>query len=114
NPEKYGVRLDKFPNKPYFVAVSTGKHMDIDIAAKLAGISVAEFKELNPAFNLPVFAYKAGRQMLLPATKIDKFQANLDKWDKPLLTWEVYLPKGDESPAAIASQHGMSTSQLLA
>ncbi|XLM21580.1 transglycosylase SLT domain-containing protein, partial [Chromobacterium piscinae] len=95
NPEKYGVRLDKFPNKPYFVAVSTGKHMNIDIAAKLAGISVAEFKELNPAFNLPVFAYKAGRQMLLPATKIDKFQANLDKWDKPLLTWEVYMPKGD-------------------
>ncbi len=114
NPEKYGVHLDKFPNKPYFVAVSTGKHMNIDIAAKLAGISVAEFKELNPAFNLPVFAYKAGRQMLLPATKIDKFQANLDKWDKPLLTWEVYLPKGDESPTAIASQHGMSTSQLLA
>ncbi|MBT2868847.1 LysM peptidoglycan-binding domain-containing protein [Chromobacterium violaceum] len=114
NPEKFGVHLDKFPNKPYFVAVSTGKHMNIDIAAKLAGISVAEFKELNPAFNLPVFAYKAGRQMLLPASKVDKFQANLDKWSKPLLTWEVYMPKSDESVGAVAGDHGMSASQLLA
>lgn len=114
HPDRFGVHLDKFPNKPYFVAISTGKHMNIDIAAKLAGISVAEFKELNPAFNLPVFAYKAGRQMLLPASKVDKFEANLDKWNKPLLTWEVYLPKSDESATAIASEHGMSTSQLLA
>ncbi|QEL54381.1 LysM peptidoglycan-binding domain-containing protein [Chromobacterium paludis] len=114
HPDRFGVHLDKFPNKPYFVAISTGKHMNIDIAAKLAGISVAEFKELNPAFNLPVFAYKAGRQMLLPASKVDKFEANLDKWNKPLLTWEVYLPKSDESATAIASEHGMNTSQLLA
>ncbi|AXE36258.1 LysM peptidoglycan-binding domain-containing protein [Chromobacterium phragmitis] len=114
HPERFGVHLDKFPNKPYFVAVSTGKHMNIDIAAKLAGISVSEFKELNPAFNLPVFAYKAGRQMLLPASKVDRFEANLNKWDKPLLTWEVYIPKGDESASEIANQHGMSTSQLIA
>ncbi|MFB9159851.1 LysM peptidoglycan-binding domain-containing protein, partial [Chromobacterium violaceum] len=70
--------------------------------------------ELNPAFNLPVFAYKAGRQMLLPASKVDKFQANLDKWSKPLLTWEVYMPKSDESVGAVASDHGMSAGQLLA
>ncbi|MGC0154340.1 LysM peptidoglycan-binding domain-containing protein [Chromobacterium vaccinii] len=114
NPEKYGVRLDKFPNKPYFVTVSTGKHMNIDIAAKLAGISVAEFKELNPAFNLPVYAYKAGRQMLLPASRADRFEANLEKWNKPLLTWEVYIPKGDENVNAVAGDHGMSTGQLLA
>ncbi|OHX14156.1 peptidoglycan N-acetylmuramoylhydrolase [Chromobacterium sphagni] len=114
NPEKYGMRLDKFPNKPYFVAVSTGKHMNIDIAARLAGISVAEFKELNPAFNLPVYAYKAGRQMLLPAGKADKFEANLDKWSKPLLTWEVYIPKSDANAKDIANEHGMSANQLLA
>ncbi|WP_233201293.1 LysM peptidoglycan-binding domain-containing protein [Chromobacterium alticapitis] len=114
HPERFGMRLDKFPNKPYFVAVSTGKHMNVDIAAKLAGISVAEFKELNPAFNLPVFAYKTGRQMLLPASKADRFEANLGKWDKPLLTWEVYLPKSDTNAAALANEHGMSASQLLA
>ncbi|UTH74853.1 LysM peptidoglycan-binding domain-containing protein [Chromobacterium sp. IIBBL 290-4] len=114
DPEKYGVHLDKFPNKPYFVSVSTGKHMNIDIAAKLAGMSVSDFKELNPAFNLPVFAYKAGRQMLLPVAKAEKFQASLEKWDKPLLTWEVYVPKSDQNVRDIANDHGMSASSLLA
>lgn len=113
DPAKFGVRLDKFPNKPYFVAVSTGKHMNIDIAAKLAGVSIGEFKELNPAFNLPVYAHKNGRQMLIPAAKADKFQANLAKWDKPLLTWEVYTPPADANVSLIASEHGMSAGQLM-
>ena len=114
DPDKYGVKLDKFPNKPYFVAVSTGRHMDIDVAAKMAGMSVAEFKELNPAFNLPVYAHKPGRQMLVPVAKADKFDYNLEHWDKPLLSWQVYIPSGDESIASVAERHGMSQSELLA
>jgi membrane-bound lytic murein transglycosylase D len=111
-PEKYGIRLDKFPNKPYFIAVSTGRHMDIDVAAKMAGMSVAEFKELNPAFNLPVYAHKPGRQMLIPLAKVDKFDYNLSHWDKPLLSWQVYTPSADENIASVAERYGMSTAEL--
>lgn len=114
NPEKFGIKLDKFPNKPYFVAVSTGKHMDMSVAAKLADMSLTEFKELNPAYNLPVFAYKPGRQMLIPANRVEKFEANLDKWDKPLLTWTVFTPNSDQTASDIAQEHGMSTAELLA
>ncbi|MBI3145694.1 MAG: LysM peptidoglycan-binding domain-containing protein [Pseudogulbenkiania sp.] len=113
-PDKYGLKLDKFPNKPYFVAVSTGRHMDLDVAAKMAGMPVSEFKELNPAFNLPVYAHKAGRQMLIPANRIDKFEASLNKWDKPLLSWQVYTPAADEDVAAVAERYGMSPSSLQA
>ncbi len=111
-PEKYGVKLDKFPNKPYFIAVSTGRHMDIDVAAKMAGISVAEFKELNPAFNLPVYAHKPGRQMLIPLSKADKFDYNLSHWNKPLLSWQVYTPSADENVASVAERYGMTTAEL--
>lgn len=111
-PEKYGVKLDKFPNKPYFIAVSTGRHMDIDVAAKMAGISVAEFKELNPAFNLPVYAHKPGRQMLIPLSKADKFDYNLSHWNKPLLSWQVYTPSADENVASVAERYGMSSAEL--
>ncbi|TDR77928.1 lytic transglycosylase [Paludibacterium purpuratum] len=113
DPDSFGVRLDKFPNKPYFVAVTPGRHMDIALAARLAGISVGEFMELNPGFNLPVYAYKAGRQMLLPTKSVDRFQANLATWTKPLLTWQVYTPSGDESVANVAGRTGMSSAQLL-
>ena len=113
-PDKFGLKLDKFPNKPYFVAISTGRHMDLDVAAKMAGMSVNEFKELNPAFNLPVYAHKSGRQMLIPANRIDKFEANLSKWDKPLLSWQVYTPAADEDVASVAERYGMSSSELQA
>ncbi|WP_028536981.1 lytic transglycosylase [Paludibacterium yongneupense] len=112
-PDKFGIHLDKFPNKPYFVAVSPGRHMDIDIAAHLAGMSVSEFKDLNPAFNLPVFAYKNGRQMLIPASRIDRFEASLAHWDKPLLTWQVYTPQNGETANDVAMHNGMSTAQLM-
>lgn len=112
-PEKFGLHLDKFPNKPYFVAVSPSRHMDIDIAARLAGMSVAEFKDLNPAFNLPVFAFKNGRQMLIPASRIDRFEANLAHWDKPLLTWQVYTPQNGETADDVAVHNGMTVAQLL-
>jgi membrane-bound lytic murein transglycosylase D len=111
-PEKFGVKLDKFPNKPYFIAVSTGRHMDIDVAAKMAGISVAEFKELNPAFNLPVYAHKPGRQMLIPLSKADKFDYNLSHWNKPLLSWQVYTPSSDENVASVAERYGMTSAEL--
>jgi len=113
HPEAFGLRLDKLPNKPYFVAVNPERHMDISIAARLAGISVKEFEELNPAFNLPVYAYKAGRQMLLPASKAERFESNLASWDKPLLNWQVYTPSSTEPVATVASRAGMSSAQLM-
>ncbi|GHD72493.1 LysM peptidoglycan-binding domain-containing protein [Vogesella fluminis] len=112
-PENFGLRIDVLPNKPAFVAVSTGKHMNIDIAAKLAEMPVSEFKELNPAFNLPVYAHKSGRQMLLPATKLHRFETNLAKWDKPLLTWQVHVPESDLSVSELAQQFDMNPNELL-
>jgi membrane-bound lytic murein transglycosylase D len=114
DPTTFGLRLDKLPNKPYFVSVSVARHMDISLAAKFAGISVKEFMELNPAFNLPVYAYKSGRQMLLPANRADRFETNLAKWEKPLLTWQVYTPTSNELAADVADRSGMSSTQLMA
>ena len=107
DPANFGLRLEKLPNKPYFVSVNVARHMDISLAAKFAGISVREFMELNPAFNLPVYAYKNGRQMLLPANRAERFEANLAKWEKPLLTWQVYTPTGNESASDVAERAGM-------
>lgn len=111
-PEKYALRLDKLPNKPYFVAVSTGRHMNIDVAARLADMPTSEFKELNPAFNLPVYAHKSGRQMLIPAGRLTKFETNLARWDKPLLTWQVYTPNTEENADALAQRFDMNVAEL--
>jgi membrane-bound lytic murein transglycosylase D len=112
-PSKYGIKLDRFPNKPYFATVSTGKHIDLDLAAKLADTPLRELKELNPAYNLPVAAYKSGRQLLVPVDKLSRFEHNLARWDKPLLNWQVVMPGSGESIQSIASRFGMNASELI-
>ncbi|NDV11744.1 lytic transglycosylase [Crenobacter caeni] len=113
-PERFNLSLGDFPNKPYFVAISTGRHMDIDVAARLAEMPVSEFKELNPAFNLPVYAHKSGRQMLLPADRLHRFERNVAKWDKPLMNWEVHVPQDGVDASTLAGEYGMNVGELLA
>ena len=111
-PERFGLKLDKFDNRPYFVAVSTGKHMDIDVAAKLAGMSLDEFKALNPAFNRPIYAHKPGRQLLVPASKAELFEKNLAEYREPLLSWQVYTAQSGDNIDELAQRHGMSVERL--
>lgn len=111
-PERFGLKLDKFDNRPHFVAVSAGKHMDIDVAARLAGMSLDEFKALNPAFNRPIYAHKPGRQLLIPASKAELFEKNLAEYREPLLSWQVYTAQAGDSVEDLAQRHNMSIERL--
>ena len=111
-PERFGLKLDKFDNRPYFVAVSTGKHMDLDVAAKLAEMPMDEFKALNPAFNRPIYAHKPGRQLLIPATKAELFEKNLAAYQAPLLSWQVYTAQPGDSVEELAQRYGMTLERL--
>jgi membrane-bound lytic murein transglycosylase D len=51
NPERYGLEFSRIPNEPYFVAISTGGQIDLKVVADLAGVSVEDLYELNPAFH---------------------------------------------------------------
>ncbi len=112
NPEAFGLTLAPIPNKPYFEPVSTGHHIDVDLAAKLADTTVEEILNLNPGLIRPVFAYKDDRKLLLPAEKVETFQQNLQSYDKPLLSWQPYVTHAGESLAAIASKFGMPENEL--
>ena len=54
NPAQYGIELAEVPNQPYFVAVTTTKHIDVKLAAKLADVPLDEFVSLNPGYSRPV------------------------------------------------------------
>jgi membrane-bound lytic murein transglycosylase D len=51
NPERYGLEFSRIPNEPYFVPISTGGQIDLKVVADIAGISVEDLYELNPAFH---------------------------------------------------------------
>jgi membrane-bound lytic murein transglycosylase D len=51
NPERYGLEFSRIPDEPYFVAISTGGQIDLQVVADVAGIRVEDLYELNPAFH---------------------------------------------------------------
>ena len=112
NPAKFGLALQDIPNKPYFAAISTTKHIDVKLAAQLAGISEDEFAALNPAHNRPVILQDNNDFILLPIDKIETFRANLENYDKPLVSWQSYKPKKGERLDKLAPRFGLSLANL--
>ena len=115
-PEKYGVVLPPIDNAPYFIAVHKTRDIDVDTAAKLAEMKVDDFRALNPAFNRPVIlGAGGGAQLLLPATKVERFQANLAAWEstgQPLASWTTYKTTASDTLALVAKRAGISEEQL--
>lgn len=115
-PERYGVVLPPIDNAPYFIAVHKARDIDVDTAAKLAEMKVDDFRALNPAFNRPVIlGAGGGAQLLLPAAKVERFQANLAAWEstgQPLASWTTYKTTASDTLAAVAKRAGISEEQL--
>ncbi len=112
NPAQYGIELAEVPNRPYFVAVTTTKHIDVKLAAKLADVPLEEFMSLNPGYSRPVIRVDGEQTLLLPAGKADTFRANLGKHDQPLVSWQAYKLKAGDSIDRIAAKYGISLAHL--
>lgn len=111
NPAKYGISLPAVDNAPYFVTVSTGD-IDVDVAARLAEMPVADFRALNPSFNRPLIRGAHAPSLLLPADRVKIFNRNLEAYDGKLATWEVYTARRGESLDVIARRFNVSESTL--
>lgn len=111
-PAQYGVELAEVPNRPYFVAVATTRHIDVKLAAKLADVPLGEFVSLNPGHNRPVIKADGSRTMLLPADKAATFHSNLENHGQPLVSWQAYQLKSGESIDRVATRHHISVAEL--
>ncbi len=112
NPERYNLKLPAIPNKPYFARVPTTKHIDVKLAAELADITQEEFVALNPAHNRPVILQDNSDYVLLPIDKVETFRANLQSYDMPLVSWQLYHAKKGERLDHLAPRFGLSLERL--
>ncbi len=113
NPHRYHVTLPDIPHEPYFKEVNIHHSIDLDRAAKLAGISYHEMIKLNPGFNrwktTPFRPYK----LLIPVNKVDNFNrnlANLNSDKQP--TWPRRQVSAGES-LQITTQNHHKTVDLI-
>lgn len=113
NPQLFGLLLPEIPNRPYFKVISRPADMDVSMAARLAEVPTEEFRALNPGHNRPVLRAGSGNtSLVLPADKVDTFRLNLEKADKPLLSWQNYTLGKKDSLATVAKKFGISLAEL--
>jgi membrane-bound lytic murein transglycosylase D len=113
NPQMYGLTLPDIPNHPYFVTVTTARDIDVTMAAKLASMSVEEFRSLNPSFAKPVILGATNPQILLPFDNAATFQRNLTSYTGALSSWTTYTVTERARPAAIAEKIGVDADTLM-
>lgn len=77
NPELFGVTLNSIPDAPYLASVDIDSQINLDVAARIAGISRRELTRLNPGLLRGVTDPKGRTRLLLPANKAARFSARL-------------------------------------
>ncbi|KAF1054664.1 MAG: Membrane-bound lytic murein transglycosylase D [Burkholderia gladioli] len=114
NPRQYGLTLPDIPNHPYFVTVTTSHDIDVKMAAQLSGLSLEEFKALNPSFSKPVIVGATQPQILLPFDNASQFEKGLKSYGGQLSSWTTYTVTERSRPAAIAEKIGVDADTLMA
>lgn len=76
-PLRYGIALAPVPNKPYLATVKVATQVDLDKAAKLAGVTTHEMRNLNPGFLKKVTDPAGPHRLVLPVAQADAFRAAL-------------------------------------
>ncbi len=114
HPDSFGLSLPPLKNHPYFLSVPIERDMDVDLAAKLAGVPTEEFKSLNPQMNKPVILAAGTEQVLLPYDNAAQFLSGLRDHKGPLASWTAWVVPKTMRPAEAAKQVGMSEAELRA
>jgi len=65
-PQAFALALPALENHPFFLGVGIERDIDVDLASRLAGLTVDEFKQFNPQMNRPVILAAGTPQLLLP------------------------------------------------
>jgi len=114
DPEKFGLALADIPDAPYFAVVKTNRKMDTKFAAELAEMSLEDFLALNPQHNRPVIAGADEQTLLLPIDNAEIFAAKLELTNQPMVSWQAYRMRPNETLAQVAAKYGMSVETLRA
>ncbi len=111
-PQKFALTLPPVANHPFFLSVNLDRDMDVDLAARLAGMRVEEFKQFNPQMNKPVMLAAGTNQILLPYDNARTFAQALAAHRGPLASWTAWSVPRTMSPQAAAKEVGMSEASL--
>lgn len=112
HPQSFGLTLPALENHPAFLAVPIERDIDVELAARLAGLDEARFRAFNPQHAKPVILAAGTPQVLLPFDAAQRFEQALRAHDGPLASWTVWVAPRTMSAAQAAKIVGASEAEL--
>ncbi len=112
DPQAFALALPPLENHPYFVRVAIGRDIDVDLAARLAGLDIEAFRQLNPQLNKPVILAAGSARVLLPYDNANRFLHALAEHEGALASWTVWVAPRTLKPSEAARLTGMPESRL--
>ncbi len=111
-PEAFGLKLPALENHPFFLSVEIERDVDVELAARLAGIPLADFQALNPQMNQPVILAAGVPRILLPYENANRFIREFASHTGPSASWTAWVAPKTMRPAEAAKLTGMSEGRL--
>ncbi len=111
-PEAFNTTLPLIGNHPFFDTVTLERDMDVALIAKMAGISEADFRVLNPSLKQPMVMAAGSPNVLLPWDNAVVFEQNLRAYDGPLASWTAWVVPTTMTTAQAAARVGMKEAEL--
>ncbi len=106
NAQQYKLSIPEIPYQPYFQEVNIGSQIDLNHAAKLAGISYRELIKLNPGFNHWTTAPYKPFKLLIPAEKVRQFNLNLANFpEEKRVSWTKHQVQQGDNLDTIANRY---------
>jgi len=113
NPDAFRAELPLIENHPYFQTVAVSRDIDVELAARLADVSIEDFKALNPSMRRPVILAAGTPQILLPWDNAKVFERNFEAYTAgQYASWTAWSAPATMSVAEAARRVGMSETDL--
>jgi membrane-bound lytic murein transglycosylase D len=105
NPARYGIEFSHILDEPYFVQISTGGQIDLQVVTEISGISTEDLYTLNPAFHRWATDPTGPHRLLVPIDGAEGLQmALLGLTPEQRMRIEHYTVRRGDTVATIA-QH---------
>jgi peptidoglycan lytic transglycosylase D len=112
-PDGFRTELPLIENHPYFQSVTVPRDIDVELAARMADVSVADFKALNPSMNRPVILAAGTPEILLPWDNAKIFQRNFEAYSQgQYASWTAWSAPVTMSAGEAARRIGMKEADL--
>jgi membrane-bound lytic murein transglycosylase D len=112
-PARYGLALPAVTDTPYFSILDSGGPLDLEVAARLAGVSVDEIRRLNPALTRQTVRGGGSHRLLIPTKSAASFRTQLAGLaEQQRAHWIRHRIRAGDTLSAIARRYRITVAHL--